>query len=187
MILDEIELYYHPQAQKKTIDRLLYVLEKSKLDRVKNLNILFLTHSPFILSDLPSQLTLKLKEGLIIENKEENKTFAANITDLLSDSFFIEDGLIGDFAKRKLDETINWINKTQKEIDKNKQFKLNGDDFNKHKNIIKLIDEPVLQIKLNEMLLKLNTDDEKIEKIENIDEKIKQLERERARLKKNKG
>lgn len=109
-ILDEIELYYHPQAQKKTIDRLLYVLEKSKLSYVKHLNIMFLTHSPFILSDIPSEFTLKLKEGEIFAGEKKHKTFAANITDLLTDSFFLENGLMGDFAKRKIDEVITFLN-----------------------------------------------------------------------------
>ena len=109
-ILDEIELYYHPQAQKKTIDRLLYVLEKSKLSNVKYLNVMFLTHSPFILSDIPSEFTLKLKEGEIFAGEKKHKTFAANITDLLTDSFFLENGLMGDFAKRKIDEVIAFLN-----------------------------------------------------------------------------
>ncbi|EDP70142.1 hypothetical protein FBALC1_11432 [Flavobacteriales bacterium ALC-1] len=110
LILDEIELYYHPQAQKKTIDRLLYVLEKSKLNYVKHLNVMFLTHSPFILSDIPSDLTLKLKDGRIFENDKNHKTFSANITDLLTDSFFLENGLMGDFAKRKIDEVLGFLN-----------------------------------------------------------------------------
>ncbi|WP_339655334.1 hypothetical protein [uncultured Maribacter sp.] len=110
LILDEIELYYHPEAQKKTIDRLLYALEKSKLKNVKHLNILFLTHSPFILSDIPSEFTLKLKGGDIFRNQEKHKTFAANITDLLTDSFFLENGLMGDFAKRKIEEVISFLN-----------------------------------------------------------------------------
>ena len=110
LILDEIELYYHPQAQKKTIDRLFYVLEKSKLVYVKCLNIMFLTHSPFILSDIPSEFTLKLKEGKGITSQNKHKTFAANITDLLTDSFFLENGLMGDFAKRKIDEVIAFLN-----------------------------------------------------------------------------
>lgn len=110
LILDEIELYYHPQAQKKTIERLLYVLEKANLDKVKHLNVVYLTHSPFILSDIPSELTLKLKDGKVYKDETKQRTFAANITDLLTDSFFLENGLIGDFAKRKIDEVIAYLN-----------------------------------------------------------------------------
>ena len=109
-ILDEIELYYHPHAQKQTIDRLIYVLEKSKLSYVKYLNIMFLTHSPFILSDIPSEFTLQLKDGEMFTNQRQQKTFAANITDLLTDSFFLENGLMGDFAKRKIEEVIIFLN-----------------------------------------------------------------------------
>ena len=58
-----------------------------------NINILFITHSPFILSDIPKQNVLFLENGKPSEKKNMN-TFGANITDLLADSFFIEDGLM---------------------------------------------------------------------------------------------
>jgi hypothetical protein len=149
LILDEIELYYHPQAQKKTISRLLYVLEKSKLSYVKNLNIMFLTHSPFILSDIPSEFTLKLKDGKAFTSLNKHKTFAANITDLLTDSFFLENGLMGDFAKEKIEETINWLNSF---ISKNKvNPEVSEDIINHHESIIKIIDEPLLNYKLTKM------------------------------------
>jgi len=149
LILDEIELYYHPQAQKKTISRLLYVLEKSKLSYAKSLNIMFLTHSPFILSDIPSEFTLKLKEGKIFTSQNKHKTFAANITDLLTDSFFLENGLMGDFAKEKIQETINWLNSFINESKVNPE--ISEDIINHHEALIKIIDEPLLNYKLTEM------------------------------------
>ena len=173
LILDEIELYYHPQAQKKTIDRLFYVLEKSKLVYVKCLNIMFLTHSPFILSDIPSEFTLKLKEGKVITSQNKHKTFAANITDILTDSFFLENGLMGDFAKRKIEEVITFLNykilsheinqlkKLTEAINKNRTKELELaykisllEDIGKHsqrefsieyiEKLTKMIDEPLL-------------------------------------------
>lgn len=149
LILDEIELYYHPQAQKKTINRLLYVLKKSKLIYVKNLNIMFLTHSPFILSDIPSEFSLKLKDGKIFTTQSKHKTFAANITDLLTDSFFLENGLMGDFAKEKIQETINWLNAFINEGEVNPE--ISEDIINHHEALIKIIDEPLLNYKLTEM------------------------------------
>lgn len=181
LILDEIELYYHPQAQKKTIERLIYAFEKSKLINVSHLNIMFLTHSPFILSDLPTEFTLKLKEGKIYENKKNNKTFAANVSDLLTDSFFLENGLIGDFAKSKIEKTIKWINENQSEIDKSNNFKVDDEEYKLHKKIINIIDEPVLHIKLKEMLSSLNSDD----RLSKIDEEIRTLEAEKKQLRKN--
>lgn len=162
-ILDEIELYYHPQAQKKTISRLLYVLEKSKLSYVKHLNIMFLTHSPFILSDIPSEFTLKLKEGKIFTSQNKHKTFAANITDILTDSFFLENGLMGDFAKRKIRETIKWLNDDKRNIGK-KQY---------YKEIIKIIDEPIVQRKLSEMYDEIFNEDLEVQA---LDQQIKFLQ-----------
>lgn len=182
LILDEIELYYHPQAQKKTIDRLLYALGKSKLINVNYLNIMFLTHSPFILSDIPTEFTLKLKEGKIFKNEKNNKTFAANVTDLLTDSFFLEKGLIGEFAKGKIEKTIKWINENQSKIDNNKDFNVDYDKYKLHQKIINIIDEPVLKIKLKEMLSSLNSDD----RLSRIDEQIRILEAEKEQIKKNK-
>lgn len=174
LILDEIELYYHPEAQKKTIDRLLYVLEKSKLKYVKHLNIMFLTHSPFILSDIPSEFTLKLKEGKIFTSQNKHKTFAANITDLLTDSFFLENGLMGDFAKEKIQQVLDNLNFIilREEI---KELRINSENINKDlikgkqeqfnnlegkfafrektylKAVIDIIDEPILRYKIDEL------------------------------------
>jgi len=67
-------------------------------------------------------------------------TFAANITDLLADSFFIDDGLIGDFAKDKIQQTIKWLQ--NKDIKEQAEF---------YKKLIKVIDEPIIQRKLAEM------------------------------------
>ena len=68
-------------------------------------------------------------------------SFGANITDLLSDSFFIDDGLIGNFAKQKIEECIEWL----KYGGRDESLK---EDFSK---LIKMIDEPILRNKLAEM------------------------------------
>jgi hypothetical protein len=110
---------------------------------------MFLTHSPFILSDIPSEFTLKLKDGKTFPSQNKHKTFAANITDLLTDSFFLENGLMGDFAKEKIEETINWLNSFINEKKVNPE--VSEDIINYHESIIKIIDEPLLNYKLTEM------------------------------------
>ncbi|NHQ72782.1 hypothetical protein HAP39_20110, partial [Elizabethkingia miricola] len=50
IIFDEIELYAHPEYQRRFINDLLTALKSINL-RYDSLNILFITHSPFILSD----------------------------------------------------------------------------------------------------------------------------------------
>lgn len=180
LIFDEIELYYHPNFQKSFICNLLEYLDRANIKNIKNINCIFITHSPFILSDIPKQNVMFLQSG-IPENFKRMNTFGANVTDLLADSFFIGDGLIGDFAKEKIEETISWLNELLKSREKINLLELDNKDSqndskisfqknkikrqlkdeiilnrkkNKFKNyfkIIQMIDEPFLRNKLEEM------------------------------------
>nr|WP_315252062.1 hypothetical protein [uncultured Flavobacterium sp.] len=156
VFFDEIELYFHPEFQKSYISNLLKLIKEAKYENLKNINMIFLTHSPFILSDIPNQNITYLKKGNFLKGKERpQKSFGANITDLLADSFFVEDGLIGDFAKSKIEETIHWINSQKILIENSKTNKLHivdKKDFDYHKKIIGLIDEKIIRMKLAEML-----------------------------------
>ena len=152
IIFDEIELYFHPEYQRRFVFELLERLDSLKkgnhIPKIKGINILFCTHSPFILSDIPKQNVLFLGE------KKDFKTFGANITTLLANSFFMEN-LIGEFAKNKINEVIRWITQDKEDILKT----------------IKLIDEPILRNKLIEMYYEKFPDKER----EKSEEKIKAL------------
>jgi energy-coupling factor transporter ATP-binding protein EcfA2 len=100
ILFDEVELYFHPEFQRTFISDVIGALNNLKLDNIKEVNILFSTHSPFILSDIPSSNILRLKNGEPQSNP--NETFAANIYDLLHDDFFLENGVIGEFAANKI-------------------------------------------------------------------------------------
>lgn len=104
VIFDEVELYFHPDFQRKFINELIRSLNNLKLDNVKNINILFLTHSPFILSDIPSNNILCLENGKSKSKLPE--TFAANVHDLLAHNFFLNAGFMGEFAKEKISNVI---------------------------------------------------------------------------------
>src|SRR5690606_9204622 len=70
------------------------------------------THDPLTLSDMPRQNVVFLDKdavGNTIISKGKKETFGANIHDLLADSFFISDGLMGDFAKEKINKTLTWL------------------------------------------------------------------------------
>lgn len=153
LILDEIELYSHPEMQKKFVNSLLEGISKLSINNIQGLNILFITHSPFILSDIPKQNVLFLDNGKPQDFNRKN-TFGANIIDLLADSFFLKDGLMGDFAKEKIEATIDWLNEERKNKQKKseKSYNLNLKDYEYHKKIVQLIDEPILRMKLAEML-----------------------------------
>lgn len=169
LILDEIELYSHPEMQKQFVSSLLAGISKLSLNNIQGINILFITHSPFILSDIPKENVLFLKDGKSQDFNRMN-TFGANITDLLADSFFIKDGLIGDFAKDKINKTLNWLRMEANEKIENEDGKLEINTTLKYtaqektksynKKIIDLIDEPLVKYQLKELYLQYVDDEE---------------------------
>lgn len=145
LFLDEPEQGYHPLWKKKFINALVNTLP-ILIDKRQN-QIVFTTHDPLTLSDIPNSNIVYLYKKdpeltTILQQSSENrptKTFGANISDLLADSFFIDDGLIGDFAKTKISKLIKWLNDN------------NNEDKEYFRNLINLIDEPLLKYKLEEM------------------------------------
>lgn len=133
LIFDEVELYYHPQYQKETVSSLLNLIRISNLKYIKNINILFLTHSPFILSDIPIQnttlLTIDKKTGKSKLVKKKKQSFGANIHDLLSDNFFLTGTLIGNLADRRITQLIEKIKTSKVSKDDKLMLKLIGDTF----------------------------------------------------------
>ena len=101
------------------------------------------------------------------------KTFGANIHTLLSNGFFMSDGLMGEFAKSKISDVIELLKKEQ----------LSEDEIKDCKHIISIIGEPILQKTLEHQLNeKLNPNETELQKLEReqkeIQEKIAKLKRE---------
>ena len=131
IIFDEIELYYHPDYQKELVDRMLNVIGNMTLGTVEYINMIFATHSPFILSDIPKDHILYLKNGSDVSAEVEVNPFGANINDVLRSSFFLEDGFMGDFVSKKLLDLIDNIecNNTEWEQTADQIIKAVGDPF----------------------------------------------------------
>lgn len=173
LLLDEADLGLHPMWKKRFIDIILksvpYFFEG--LTPKPNLQIILTTHDPLTLSDIPKHNVIfleKAEEGKCRISSRVQKTFGANITDLLADSFFIQDGLIGDFAKSKINEVITWINENRNKT------KINEEKLAYYKKVIELIDERVIKLKLSEMITELLPDNTFYNKV--IDDEIKRLE-----------
>ena len=175
LLLDEADSGLHPMWKKGFITTILksipYFFEG--LNSKPNLQIILTTHDPLTLSDIPKHNVIfleKPEEGKCQISSRFQKTFGANITDLLADSFFIQDGLIGNFAKSKIEDVIDWINDI-----KSKRKVLLDDELEYCKNVIELIDERVIKLKLSEMITELLPDntfynnmiDKEIEKLQN--------------------
>lgn len=167
IVFDEIELYFHPEYQRRFVFELLERLDSLKkggnIDNIKGINILFCTHSPFILSDIPKENVLFLGDEM------DFKTFGANITTSLASSFFME-YLIGEFAKTKITNIIEKLNKISND-------KENNNDKENILKTIRLIDEPILRNKLIEMYYEkfAGTKDKALKKQEEKEQEVETL------------
>ena len=135
------------------------------LFKEKRFHLIITSHSPFILSDLPKENIIFLEKGKQVYPFEDGKqTFGANIHTLLSHGFFMKDGLMGEFAKSKIDDVINYLNGKESEIK----------DDNSAQNIINIIGEPIIKRELQRMLKNKMELSNKTE-IDTIKEEIKLL------------
>ncbi|WP_430613178.1 AAA family ATPase [Flavobacterium sp. JP2137] len=166
VVLEEIEMYAHPEMQRTYINYIVKSIEKLSLKRTLGINICFITHSPFILSDIPESNILFLNEiGLPEPLAETLKTFGGNIHDLLAQSFFLTEGAIGAFALNKIDQTIKTLKEKTME---------NSTDYERNEILenINIIGEPFLRNKLLDMYyLKF----EKQKRIDELESELKKL------------
>lgn len=174
--LDEVTLSMNPKLERRFIQILLLIVKKVKEELNENISVHFIitSHSPFILSDIPKQNVIFLKkdkETAQCINDSYNvrlNTFGANIHTLLADGFFMEEGVIGEFAKSKIQNLITQINKNND---------LSSESLAEIKYMINMIGEPFLKRKLNEMI------NNKFSDIQSIDKEINSLEKKLEKLK----
>jgi hypothetical protein len=138
--LEEIELYSHPDYQRRLVRQLLNQLEKADLQEIESVSILFVTHSPFILSDIPKSCVLFLENGLPRNNMQEN-TFGANIHSLLKNGFFLPNLPMGEFAYEKINEMFRKLNEGD----------MDPETYKALYNQILLVGEPYLRSQLMSM------------------------------------
>lgn len=175
IILDEIELYYHPEFQRKFVYELLKKLSGQKFNHIKGVNILFSTHSPFILSDIPKENILRLKNGRVEPFKESHQTLGANVHELLYNDFFLEESFMGEFIKRKIENLIEHLEGKDDPSNPEKKESIKGGLKWNEKNsklFINQIGEPVLK----DTLLKLYWKKYKMTS-EMIDKEIERLQK----------
>ena len=115
IVLDEMEICYHPDYQRQFIKRFIDLLKATGLNRTMYFNILLTTHSPFVLSDVLSTQILYLRNGEPVKGEERDgmvKPFAANVNDIIKQSFFMEDGFVGEFAKEKINSLVDFLTRS---------------------------------------------------------------------------
>ena len=168
VILEEVELYFHPEYQRRFVYYLLSQIWQIRPSTPLSLNLLFVTHSPFILSDIPKCNVLFIKDGRPDYSMQED-TFGANVHTLLRNGFFLDTVPIGEFAKKKINEMFALLNESRA---------LTQEELSLLEKEIYLVSEPLLRSQLlklysQRILLRNNSLEETIRQLEL---RIKRLE-----------
>lgn len=128
ILLDEPDVYFHPKWQVRFLSFIndLFPLIFPR----KHINLILTTHSPFITSDLPLSNILFLKKGtqeefldisgvsafgLTVLGVGPERTFGANVHELLSESFFLEGAHIGNLARDVIFKVVDQLEGSQVE------------------------------------------------------------------------
>lgn len=166
LILDEVEICFHPEYQRLFLDRLLKMIENLGLNKNFDINIILTTHSPFLLSDIPQANVLYLQDGDIADEKDiPTNPFAANVNDILHQSFFLNNGFMGEFAQNKINDAISDLSATRN---------ISNDRRKEIKSLIEIIGEPLLKQTLQDLYV-AKFPNERDEMIRYYEEKIKEL------------
>lgn len=144
IVLDEVELGFHPEYQRKFICFLIETVERLKLSKNLGIHFLITTHSPFMLSDLRKSNILYIEDGKKIDKEDMLNPFGANINDILAQSFFLRSGFVGEFACKKILSLLDWL---EGEENTNEEW-----NMVKAEEIVKSVGEPIIQNHLQNMV-----------------------------------
>lgn len=158
ILLDEVELYFHPDLQRRFVSLLIGMVDDLQLKNLGGVNITMVTHSPFVLSDLPDSNLLCLSRNS--EDKFADRTFAANIHDLFNNTFILP-FTIGEYAQKEITKLISIYNLIRQEKNSRKsewnidvEYQLFDFMENKQKMqyLVSIIGDDYLKEELQDML-----------------------------------
>lgn len=121
IVFDEVELYFHPDLQRRFVKNILDALKNLHLEYIEGINIMLVTHSPFVLSDLPRTNVLALNN----QQSDIEETFCANIHEMLGSSFFMTYSM-GDVAREQIEmvfDIYSRFKRGEKNIIEEKEWK----------------------------------------------------------------
>ena len=130
LLIDEMDLYLHPEWQRTFLVRL--IRELAHFGRRK-IQIIFATHSPLCLSDVPRENIVYLSRDdsrsvadgpppFRVDDPESHKqTFGAPVFTLLDDAFFLKNkGTMGEFSEAYINGVLGDIRNLRNECRENK-------------------------------------------------------------------
>ena len=96
--------------QRQFTNIMMKTLKSVKFTNMRGVNIMMVTHSPFVLSDIPDSNVLCLGE----DDNEVTKTLGGNIMEMLSGTFFMSNS-IGDAIKEEISKIVTLYNRAVRE------------------------------------------------------------------------
>lgn len=145
VIFDEVELYFHPELQRTFISDLLGKLKQVDTSSILGVNISFITHSPFILTDIFHQNVIfldKERGSLSIPSTKKIETFGANIHELFMNGFFLKDS-IGEFSRKHVEDIINFHKRVSRATDK--ELELLKEEYSQKDSLFKFVQSSIAE------------------------------------------
>lgn len=144
VIFDEIELYFHPDLQRRFLYLIVEALKNIHIEHIEGINILLVTHSPFVLSDLPKSNVLALSKT----NEEVvGETFCANIQEMLGQNFFMEYSM-GKIAQEQVEE----IFRTYNSLAENEPIEISDEDWQRYSYVASIVGDDYLHTSLSRVM-----------------------------------
>lgn len=183
LFIDEGELYYHPEWQRRYLTTLLCMVSKNETR--SRVQIILTTNSPFIISDVLKDDVKYLAD----QEREFDDTLGQNIHKLLKNNFFM-DYTIGEYSRELIEKIIAWLSATEGGNGKRSRelyyyFGEVEDEYAAIGKLIRQIGEPVYRNKLEKMLdeWQERQPTSKERRVRRLEEQKKRLEAEIERLK----
>lgn len=132
LLLDEAEIGFHPEWQKKYVNLLVKFLRTKNLVKPGvDFQLVFTSHSPIILSDMPVccvNILHRKENGETEVMKNVRQTFGENVFNLYRRDFVMRNGLVGSFASEKIETIFNKISDGANGDEIVKEVMMIGDD-----------------------------------------------------------
>ena len=132
IFIDEGEIYYHPEWQRRYVKLLLELVNGQD----KKVQIVITTNSPFMISDILSEDITYLSDDEAKEKDRERKaecTLGQNIHKLLRDNFFMK-YTIGEYARDIIENLIFCLQEDSKPAENNEGKTERSDESAQKKN-----------------------------------------------------
>lgn len=144
VIFDEIELYFHPDLQRRFLFLIVEALKSIHIEHIEGINILLVTHSPFVLSDLPKSNVLALSKT---NDDVVGETFCANIQEMLGQNFFMEYSM-GKIAQEQIEEIFRIYN----HIAGNEHIEISDEDWQRFSYVTSIVGDEYLHNSLSRVM-----------------------------------